>query len=163
MHALSEAQIRASFINVSQRERAAIESPGDLASLDWDRLDVLGWRGSKAVLAGYVVGMVDGQPVGVLLRQTESRTRARPQCAWCEDVTLPNDVVFFGARRAGAAGRRGDSVGTLVCDQFQCSRNVRTPPPPAYLGFDIGAAIERRISNLRMNVEGFLRDIRDNT
>jgi len=154
MHALLEAQLRASFVNVSQRERAAIVAP-DLAAQDWDRLDYLGWRDPRQPLVGYAVIPLDDRLVGIALRQAEARPRARAQCSWCEDVTLPNDVVFFGARRAGAAGRRGDTLGTLICANFECSRNVRTPPPPAYLGFDIEAARLARIENLRERVRAF--------
>jgi hypothetical protein len=75
-------------------------------------------------------------------------------------VTLPNDVVFFAAKRAGAAGRNGNTVGTLVCERFECSTNVRKPPPPAYLGYDIEAARRRRIDALRENVRRFAEDLR---
>ena len=154
MHALDEAQIRASFVNVSQRERAAVTLPA-LAAVEWDRLDYLGWRDAKQPLLGYAVIPVDDRLVGIALRQAEARPRARAQCSWCEDVTLPNDVVFFGAKRAGAAGRRGDTVGTLVCANFECSRNVRKPPPPAYLGFDIEAARQARVVSLGERVRAF--------
>jgi len=154
MHALTEAQIRASFVNVSQRERSGLAVP-DLASLDWDRVDHLGWRHPKSPLLGFVVVPLDDRLVGIALRQAEARPRSRAQCSWCEDVTLPNDVVFFSARRAGAAGRRGDTVGTLVCANFECSRNVRQPPPPAYLGFDIEAARLARIESLRERTRAF--------
>jgi len=95
------------------------------------------------------------------LRQTEQRVRERALCSWCEDVTLPNEVVFFGAKRAGKAGRNGDSIGTLLCERFECSANVRRPVPPAYLGFDVRAARLRRIETLRARAQTFARDIRD--
>ena len=160
MHALTERDIRASFVNVSVRERGAIPMPS-LADLDWDRLDLLGWRDEKQPHVGYLVVPVDGEPVGILLRQAEQRTRTRAQCSWCEDVTLPNDVVLFTARRAGKAGRNGAAIGTLLCERFECSRNVRRPMPPAYLGFDVEAAIARRIATLREHAERFARDVRD--
>ena len=43
MHALTEKDIRASFINASQRERNAIVIP-DLAEVEWDQHDFFGWR-----------------------------------------------------------------------------------------------------------------------
>jgi hypothetical protein len=160
MHAFSEKDIRASFVNTSLRERNAIVLP-DLSGIGWEKLDYLGWRDPKQPLAGFIVVPVDDVPVGILLRQTEHRVRSRAQCAWCEDVTLPNDVVFFSARRAGQSGRNGDTVGTLLCERFECSVNVRRPMPPAYLGFDVEAARQRRIEALRTHAEGFARDIRD--
>jgi hypothetical protein len=161
MHAFTEKDIRTSFVNASLRERTAIPLPDGFDHLDWDQLDYLGWRDPKLALIGYIVVLVGDEPVGILLRQTEQRTRTRPQCAWCADVTLPNDVVFFSAKRAGAAGRNGNTIGTLACDGFQCSANVRRLPPLAYTGFDREAARERRIEQLRANVAGFARDVRD--
>lgn len=159
MLSLTENAIRASFLNASQRERKAIPMP-DLDAVAWDDLDYLGWRDAKLTHVGYVVVPGDDGPVGILLREAEQRTRTRPQCAWCEDVTLPNDVVFFSARRAGAAGRNGNTIGTLVCEQFECSANVRKLPPLAYLGYDVEAARQRRIEALRVNVRRFADDLR---
>jgi hypothetical protein len=158
MHALSEARIRASFVNVTRREQAAIALPA-LDGIPWDQRDVLGWRDPKQPLLGYVVVELDGDPVGVMFRQTESTPRSRAQCSWCEDVQLPNDVVFFGARRAGAAGRKGDSLGTLVCARFECSVNVRRRPQLAYVGFDLEAEKERRIAALRQHASDFVRRV----
>jgi hypothetical protein len=167
MTPFTEAQLRASFVNTSQRERAGIVlpgaagGPGALAELRWDHLDYLGWRDRRQPQLGYVVADVDGDPVGVLLRQAEASARSRPQCSWCDDVTLPNDVVFFGAKRGGRAGRNGDTVGALVCDEFQCSANVRKLPPLAYPGFDRDAARLQRIEGLRTHVRAFALAIRD--
>jgi hypothetical protein len=153
MRPLSPDAIRASFVNVSLRERKAIPLP-DLDALDWDKLDFLGWRDPKQPLLGYVVAETGDAPVGILLRQTEVRG-ARAQCSWCDDVQLPVPVVFFSARRAGEAGRRGDTLGTLVCASFECSANVRKLPTLAYLGFDREAERERRIAALREHVGDF--------
>lgn len=155
------ARIRASFINASQRERAAVTLPADFATLQWDAFDVLGWRDPKLPKVGYVVTETEGGLVGVVLRQSEGRIRTRPQCSWCEDVTLPNDVVFYTAKRSGAAGRNGDTVGILACAGFECSRNVRRLPPVAYLGFDVEAARLHRIEALREHVAGFVQAVRE--
>ncbi|MCK6065043.1 MULTISPECIES: FBP domain-containing protein [Microbacterium] len=160
---VSDAHIRASFLNASRSERKNLSLPAGFDTLEWDKLDYLGWRDPRLPLLGYVLVELDGELAGVLLRQAEARPRSRAQCAWCADVQLPNDVVFFSARRSGDAGRRGDTVGTLVCEHFECSRNVRKLPPVAYLGFDVEAARQRRIEALRENVGGFVRSIRDGT
>ena len=158
---LTEPTIRSSFINATRSERAHVLLPADFADTPWERLDYFGWRDRKLPQVGYVVTELDGQTVGVLLRQADSRPRSRPQCAWCNDVELPNDVVLFAAKRAGDAGRKGDTVGTLVCANFECSKNVRKLPPLAYAGFDRDAARRRRIQQLTENVQGFVRAIRD--
>lgn len=153
MRPLSPDAIRASFVNVSLRERKAILLP-ELDALDWESLDFLGWRDPKQPLLGYVVVERDDAAVGVVLRQAEA-PRSRAQCSWCDDVQLPAPVVFFSARRAGEAGRRGDTLGTLVCAGFECSTNVRKLPTLAYLGFDREAERERRIAALREHVADF--------
>ena len=160
MRPLTDAQIRASFINASRSEQKNITLPPDLDDLVWDRLDYLGWRDPKLPNVGYVVLDLDDEPVGLMLRQTDSRARSRPQCSWCSDVQLPNDVVLYTTKRAGQAGRRGDTVGTLICENFECSKNVRMLPPSAYLGFDREAARDRRIETLRERVAGFVREVR---
>ena len=156
---ISDAQIRASFVNASVRERNTLTLPDGFAELDWERRDFLGWRDRKLPNVAYVVAEVDGELVGVMLKRAEGRMRSRPQCAWCEDVHLPNDVLFFIARRAGRAGRKGDTLGTLVCADFQCSANARKRPPTAYIGFDVEAARDRRVEALRENVLGFIRAV----
>lgn len=158
MRVLDAARIRASFANVSVRERKNIVLP-DLDSVDWEHIDFLGWRDPKLPLLGYVVAIVDDEPVGIMLTQTEASPRSRTQCIWCADVQLPNDVVLFSAKRAGAAGRRGDTVGTYVCAAFECNANVRKTPRTAYVGFDVEAARQSRIAALGANVERFARDV----
>jgi hypothetical protein len=158
MRPLTADAIRASFLNVSQRERKAIPIP-DLDAVEWDKLDFLGWRDPKQPLLGYVVAPVDGEIAGLLVRQADVRG-ARAQCSWCEDVQLPHPVVFFSAKRTGEAGRRGDTVGTLVCAGFECSANVRKLPTLAYLGFDREAERERRILALREHVAAFVTNLR---
>jgi hypothetical protein len=159
MQPLTEQQLKQSFVNTSLRERNSISIPS-LDDVRWDELDYLGWRDRKIDNVGYVVAWVDDEPVGVMLRTGNGRTRTRPQCAWCEDVHLPNEVVFFSAKRAGQAGRNGDTVGTLVCAGFECSANVRKRPPLAYVGFDVEAARQERIETLRFNVTRFVSAVR---
>lgn len=161
MHAYSEDAIRASFVNASLRERKAIVLPADLGDTPWQDLDYVGWRDPKLPLLGYVLVELEGEPVGVLLRQAQRTPLGRAQCSWCEDVQLPSPVAFFGAKRAGEAGRNGNTVGTLVCTDFACSRNVRRRPTLAYVGFDIEAERRRRIDALRVNVGNFVRNVRD--
>ncbi|PPG89099.1 hypothetical protein C5C00_03360 [Rathayibacter rathayi] len=97
--------------------------------------------------------------VGVVLTQADALPRARAQCSWCRDVQLSNDVVLFGARKAGADGRAGDSLGPLVCADFPCSATVRKRPPVASVGFDVEAARAEPIATLRSRTTGFVREV----
>ncbi|MEL4319264.1 FBP domain-containing protein [Leifsonia sp. YIM 134122] len=165
---ISEKTIRASFVNASRKETTDITLPADFDQLDWDRLDFLGWRDRRIARRAYIVvpdiGGPDGDPgtelVGVMLQQAKASPQKRAQCSWCQDVTLPNDVVFFGARLAGPAGRNGDTAGTLVCADFECSTNVRKKPPVAYIGFDVEAAREERMLGLRVRAAAFAATVR---
>ena len=159
--------LRASLINASRKEASDL-TPPDLDGLDWARLDLLGWRDPKQPRRAYAVvpfpgdgdGDGDGVVRGVLLRQADAVPRRRAQCAWCQDVTLPNDVVFYSARLAGPAGRRGATVGTLLCRDFECSHNARVLPPLAYQGFDRDAARAERVRVLRERSRSFVETVR---
>jgi hypothetical protein len=157
---LLEKAIRDSFVNASRKEISDLTLPAGFAELAWDRLDYLGWRDPKRPRRAYAVVPVDEVPVGILLNQAEAKPHARTQCSWCQDVQLPNEVVFFSARRAGAAGRNGNTVGTLVCSEFECSRNVRKRPAMAYIGYDVEAARLDRIASLQQRAAAFAADIR---
>jgi hypothetical protein len=175
MRPIDEKTIRTSFLNASKRERDKLVLPANFSDLDWDNLDYLGWRDPKVPGIGYVFVELDGDsgnrsddlsdvaadhsPTGILLRRSDGSARSRPQCAWCEDVTLPNDVSLFSAKRGGDAGRKGDTIGTLVCDNFQCSVNVRKAPPIAYLGFDVDAAKLQHIESLGKHVRRFVNEV----
>ena len=139
MTPVTESQVRACFANASKREAAQATLP-DLDALDWDRLDYLGWRDRKAPLLAYTVHEVEGELVGLLLRSTERRAdtpRRRTICTWCEDVINTDDVTLYVARRGGAAGKRGDTMGTLICTDFRCSANVRRRPTSAEAGSNV--------------------------
>lgn len=159
MRPIDERAIRASFINASRKEVSDLALPVGFADLDFDKLDFLGWTDPKKPRRSYIVAWVDDTPVGVMLQRAEQRTLSRAQCSWCEDITLRNDVQFFAARKAGAAGRRGDTVGTLICAEFGCSSNVRMLPPLAYQGYDRELARDLRIVQLQEYVAGFLSGI----
>ncbi|SHK06889.1 FBP C-terminal treble-clef zinc-finger [Pseudonocardia thermophila] len=164
MNPLTAAQIRASFVNATRREISQATLP-DLDALRWDRLDYLGWRDRKAPLAAYVVVELDGAPTGIVLRAADRGDGAprRALCTWCEDVIEIADVTLYTARRAGAPGRNGASIGTLVCTDFRCSANVRRRPTSAEAG--TGAAeirellVAGRVAGLQERCERFVREV----
>lgn len=163
MHALTEQQIRAAFVNASRREAANATLP-DLDAVDWDNLDFLGWRDRRAPLSSYVVAEVDGELIGVLLRAAErTGKRRKAVCGWCEDVIATDDVGLYVARRAGAAGRKGDTIGTLLCTDFRCSTNVRRKPTRTEAGQATDEELlimrELRIAGLQERSARFLREV----
>lgn len=156
MRPIDERAIRASFRNASRKEVSDLRLPAGFADIDFSRLDYLGWSDPKSPRRAYVFVEIDDALAGVMLQQAEQRVIARAQCSWCDDVTLRNDVQLFTARKAGPAGRKGDTVGTLVCANFGCSANVRLLPPLAYEGFDREAARAQRIVRLGEHVRSFV-------
>lgn len=162
MQALTEAQIRASFVNGSKSVVAKATVP-DLDSLDWERLDLLGWRDPKLEQTSYLVVEVDGQPRGVILRRgTEPTVKRRKMCTLCEDIVDVDDVGMYVAALAGPAGRRGDTIGTFVCGDFRCSARVRRPPTMEAGGVDEtsrAAIIERRVDGLRTRAARFVKQV----
>ena len=164
MNPLTEKQIRASFVNATRREATQATVP-DLAEPAWDRLDYLGWQDRRAPLSAYVVLELDGAPTGVLLRASAapaSGRRRKALCAWCRDLASVGAMLYV-ARRGGASGRAGNTIGTLVCEDFSCSRNARRPPTSAESGTGIEAIADRvvaeRIAGLRERSTQFVRDV----
>lgn len=164
MSPLTEKQIRRSLVNASKREANQATLP-DLDAIDWSRLDYLGWHDRKAPLSSYVVLELDGAPTGVLLRSADAkggRTRTKGLCAWCEDVVVTDDVSLYVARRGGAAGRNGNTIGTLICTEFSCSRNVRRTPTFTEAGNDPAVReliIDQRIAGLRERAARFVAEV----
>lgn len=164
MRELTEADIRESFVNTTVREARQATLP-ELDSVRWDRLDYLGWRDPKRDLLAYVVVEDDdGGVIGLMLRtQPPSPHRRRMMCAWCQDVTIADPAVLYVARRAGAAGRKGDSIGTAICAAFRCGENVRRAPSLTEMsgGSDEEKQfwIDQRVVQLRERVLGFAREV----
>jgi hypothetical protein len=163
MKPLTENEIRSSFVNASRREAKQASLPTDLERLGerWDRLDYLGWVDRSNPQRAYAVVPVDDEPVGFLLRASERTRRASTMCAWCEDVFATTDVTLFVAKRAGAAGREGNSLGTLVHADFSCSAHVRRLPNGMEGGLDPHVLVQRRVEELRTRSSAFARRVRD--
>lgn len=149
MRPLTDPQIRASFVNCSRRDAAQATLPADLAGQDWDRLDYLGWTDARNPRRAYVVTWLDDRPTGIVLRASDGATKRNAVCVWCEDVIATNEVALFVAKRAGAAGRNGDTVGTLICADFACSANARRRPTIVEAGDDAAAVVARRVAGLQ--------------
>ena len=162
MHALTEQQVRRSFLNCSQGEAKGLALPRGFADLEWAALELLGWRDPKAPLRGYVVVEADDRPVGIAVRAAESRMSARTSamCLLCQTTQAGDAVSLFTARRTGAAGRNGNTVGTYMCADLGCAERVRTEIPPWLLDRDPAEVVARRAAELRERVRGFVDAVR---
>lgn len=159
MRPLTLAQIRASLVNTSRREATQATPPGDLGAVDWESLDLFGWADPRSPQRGFVVIPVDHPKakdgvVGIMLRAVPA-ARRQAMCALCEDITEVSDVSMFSAKLAGAAGRNGDTLGTLIHADFSCSRHARRFPSRLEGQEDPQAFIVARTSRLREHAEHF--------
>jgi hypothetical protein len=162
VHALTEQQIRRSFVNCSQGEAKGLSLPKDFADLDWEQLELLGWRDPKAPLRGYLVLPTDERPVGIAVRAAESRmsVRTTAMCLLCQTAQSGDGVSLFTARRTGAAGRNGNTVGTYMCADLRCAERVRTDIPPWLQDRDPAEVVAGRAAELRERVRGFVDAVR---
>lgn len=163
MNPLTEAEIRDSFVNASKREKREATLP-KLDELRWERLDALGWQDAKRPQLAYIVVELDDGPVGVMLRTAPpSKLRRRMLCSWCQDTVTADDAMLYVASRAGAAGRKGNTIGTSICASFGCSANVRRTPTASEVGSDDPADRERwtqrRIEVLRERSRHFVGEV----
>ncbi len=158
MDPLTETQIRRSFVNCSRGEAAGVTLPAGLSDVPWDELDFLGWRDVKAPLRGYAVLWREDRPVGIALRAADTTMSARTSamCLLCQSTQSGAEVSLFTARRAGEAGRDGNTVGQYVCADLACSRRVRTDVPPWLRDRDPAEVVPGRVAELRRRLDTFV-------
>ncbi|MFF4394281.1 FBP domain-containing protein [Streptomyces sp. NPDC001480] len=143
MKPLTEQDIRGSFVNCSKGEAKRIALPRDLDERPWDDLDFLGWRDPGAPDRSYLVTERAGGLVGITLRFPSSQRGFlhRSMCSLCLTTHRGGGVSLMTARKAGAAGREGNSVGLYMCTDLACSLYVRGKKVP-----DSGARFEESLT-----------------
>ncbi|MGA5819204.1 FBP domain-containing protein [Kitasatospora sp. NPDC094028] len=159
MEAVTETEIRASFVNCSKGEARRLSLPRGLAELPWEHLDFLGWRDQGAPDRGYLVAPYGGELVGVTLRvPTVRRSLTRTNvCSLCITAHAGAGVALLAARRAGVAGREGNTVGTYVCADLACSLYVRGLKKSALVSRPTESlSPEEQVARTVANLDGFL-------
>ncbi|HWV49055.1 MAG TPA: FBP domain-containing protein [Microbacterium sp.] len=156
MRALTETDVRASFVNAEPDELRVMEMPHDFVLTDWDYLDFFAWRDPSVARRGYVLAQLDGGVVGVVLRATDPGRARNGLCNICHTLQPGNQVVMFSARRAGPAGARGDSIGTYMCADLSCHENVRLAHPLAPNEIRASGQVDMRLDGTRRRMEGFV-------
>jgi FBP C-terminal treble-clef zinc-finger len=152
VRSLTEQQVRRSFLNCSRGEAQGLALPKDFAALEWDDLEVLGWRDPKAPLRGYLVVESGEEVVGIAVRAAESRmsSRTAAMCLLCQTAQTGDAVSLFTARRVGESGRNGNTVGTYICADI----------PPWLRDRDPDQVIRERAAELQERVAGFVESVR---
>ncbi|MET9155512.1 FBP domain-containing protein [Streptomyces griseoflavus] len=159
MRALTEQDIRTSFINCSKGEAKRLSVPRGLEARPWDDLDFLGWRDPGAPDRSYVVVEREGRPVGVAMRFQPAQRGFlhRSMCSLCLTTHPRGGVSLMTARKAGAAGREGNSVGAYMCTDLACSLYLRgLKVPESGARFEESLTLEEQIDRTRRNLFAFL-------
>jgi len=156
MRALTEPEIRASFVNTTKGEAKRLAVPKDLAARPWPDLDFLGWRDPGSPERAYLVAETDSGLVGLALRKAPGGQR-RTMCSLCLTTHPGDGVALMTARKA----RRADnSVGAYMCSDLACSLYLRAKKdagPGARMPESI--ALDAKIERTAANVAAFLNKV----
>ncbi|TCO32810.1 treble-clef zinc-finger protein [Kribbella steppae] len=160
MQPLSVEEIRRSFVNSTKSLVKAMTPPRGFTELPWESLDYLGWRDPKAPNRAYLVVRREGGVTGIALNTQASGKprRGTGLCDLCYTAHHVTDVALFAARRAGTAGREGNTVGLYICADLACSlylRGLRELEVPQ----GETAAPEVRAERLTARLEGFVNRV----
>ncbi|KUN86268.1 FBP domain-containing protein [Streptomyces griseoruber] len=159
MRSLTESDIRTSFVNCSKGEAQRLSVPRDLGQLPWADLDFLGWRDPGAPDRSCLVAEWRGGLLGVTLRFPPSRRglRHRSMCSLCLTTHPGGGVSLMTARKAGAAGREGNSVGLYLCTDLACSLYVRGRKVPESGGrLEESLTLDQQIARTTGHLSAFL-------
>ncbi|MEU0391823.1 FBP domain-containing protein [Streptomyces sp. NPDC006208] len=160
MEPLTDKQIRRSFVNCTKGEAARLRLPAGFAELPWEDLDFLGWTDPGAPLRAHLVLPREHGPVGITLRvPATSRTSVvkSSMCQACMTAHAASGVTLFVAPLAGPAGREGNTVGTYLCADLDCSLYVRGKKLPKLRSgrYEESLSIEEQIDRTVTNLWGF--------
>lgn len=159
MRPVTERDIRASFVNCTKGEATRLAVPKDLSDRPWDDLDFLGWRDAAAPGRAYLVTESGEGFVGVALRRAGPPTGGarRGMCSLCLTTHTGDGVSLMTARRAGRAGKQGNSVGAYMCADLACSlylRGKKDVEPGGRLHESL--ALPEKIARTTANLTAFL-------
>jgi hypothetical protein len=158
MRALTEKDIRTSFVNCSKGEAKRLSLPRDLDQRPWEDLDFLGWIDHTAPERAYLVTEHEDRLVGVAFRLSDIRAGARrSMCSVCLTTHPGRGVALLAAPKARGAGQDGSTVGLYMCTDFACSLYIRGKKEPAHGGrYEEALTVEEQIERARSNLAGFL-------
>ncbi|MFF5252701.1 FBP domain-containing protein [Streptomyces leeuwenhoekii] len=159
MRPLTERDIRGSFVNCSKGEARRLAIPRDLGERPWDDLDFLGWRDPGAPDRSYLVTEREDRLVGVALRFQPARRGLlqRSMCSLCLTSHPRGGVSLMTARKAGPAGREGNSVGLYMCADLACSLYLRgRKVPETGTRFEESLTLEEQIARTTGHLSAFL-------
>jgi len=163
VRALTETEIRDSFVNCSKGEAGRIRLPTGFAdgAVPWDDLDFVGWTDPGAPLRALLVVPGDDGPTGLVLRRPEARrvsAMRSSMCSVCLTDHASSGVALFVAPVAGEAGRRGNTVGEYLCADLACSLYLRGKRQPKLrtVRREETLTLDERIDRAMTKLSGFV-------
>jgi len=164
MDALTEREIRDSFVNCSKGEAGRVKLPADLADTPWHDLDFLGWNDPGAPQRALLVVPTGSGPAGLVLRRPDSRRSGAARssmCRICTTTHTSDGVTLFVAALAGPAGRQGNTVGDYMCSDLACSLYIRGKRQPRgrLVRSEETLNLEERIDRAMTNLNGFVKRV----
>jgi hypothetical protein len=159
MQPLDEREIRDSFVNCSKGEASRIRLPAGFSDggVPWADLDFFGWTDPGAPLRALLVVPGEEGPTGLVLRRPEAlkvSAMRSSMCRICLTDHAASGVALFVAPLAGAAGRKGNTVGEYLCADLACSLYLRGKRQPRMRlvrreeSLTLQERIERAMTNL---------------
>ncbi|WP_422743412.1 FBP domain-containing protein [Mycobacterium sp. WMMD1722] len=159
MDSFTRTQILGAFRGATRSEVKKVTFAADFDAVNFAALEYYGWADPKIPRRAYLVVERPDGLVALLLNRAAVKPRGRAMCTWCNDVNLNDEAVLYTVRRGGAAGRKGDTIGTLICANFGCSRNVRQLPPAYHKDTDLKHIREQQVGELLRKVHGFVEKV----
>lgn len=160
MKPLSPDDIRASIVNAPPETVDSMALPGLHETL-WEHREYLGWRDPQAPQRGYIVFWRGEEPVGMVVRASESRMSRSMSaiCSLCRTQQPANQVSMFSVPKAGQAGLDGNTVGTYICSDLACSTIIRILPPPSDMQPSPTDVVASRAAGLLTRLESFTSEV----
>jgi FBP C-terminal treble-clef zinc-finger len=162
MRSVTERDIRASFVNCTKGETQRLAVPRDLAARPWDDLDFLGWRDPASPERAYLVTDTGDRLVGVALRRAvpHAGQPRRSMCSLCLTTHPGGGVSLMTARKAGRSGQQGNSVGSYICADLDCSLYLRGKKDIGFgARFHESLTVAEKIERTIANLAGFLERV----
>ena len=163
MHALTEQQVRRSFVELlAGRGQGGWRSPRDFADLDWASLELLGWRDPKAPLRGYLVIDTGERPSASRSGPpTRGCPAGRRRCACSARRRRPATPCRCSPRSGPAPRGATATPSAPTCAPTWVARDrVRTEIPPWLQDRDPAEVVAERAAELRERVQGFVDAVR---
>lgn len=156
MQPVEKDDIRSCFVNMTEAQLDSMSFPGLHETL-WAEREFLGWRDVNHQTRGYLVFWVEETLRGLMVRAAETPMPAGRSavCVLCHTQQPAPQVSLFVSPKAGAEGFRGNTVGTYLCADLNCSTIIRMIPEVPGVTPSQQDIVASRGNGLLARLEGF--------